>query len=249
MAISMPRQARQAFPVESPEGKALPRSSRLYHWPTNRDQHTPSCMAEPPRPAHSSQAGSGANPSDPESSFALLMRARDGDGTAKNELFARYLPRLQRWAHGRLPTWARGAVDTGDLVQDTLLQVFQKIGAFQPQHEGAFLGYLHQALMNRIRDEIRRAQRRGLSESLDSERPTLEPSPLERAIGQQALENYEAALQRLRPADREAIVLRIELGLSVPEVAQALCKPSVAAAHMAISRALVRLTKEMSHGS
>ena len=206
-------------------------------------------MAEPSRPTRSSPPGSGANPGDPESSFALLLRARDGDTNARNELFARYLPRLQRWAHGRLPSWARGAVETGDLVQDTLLQVFQKIGTFQPQHEGAFLGYLHQALTNRIRDEIRRAQRRGLSESLDSERPTLEPSPLERAIGQQAVEKYEAALQRLKPADREAIVLRIELGLSVQEVAKALCKPSVAAAHMAISRAVVRLTKEMSHGS
>ena len=56
---------------------------------------------------------------------------------------------------------------------------------------------------------------------------------------------YEAALQRLKPGDREAIIARVEMGLPYSEVAAALGKPSVAAAHMAVSRALVRLAEEM----
>src|SRR5438105_1853267 len=60
-----------------------------------------------------------------ESSLVLVRRAHDGDTTAINELFVRYLPRLQRWAHGRLPSWARGSLDTHDLVQDTFMQVLQ----------------------------------------------------------------------------------------------------------------------------
>jgi RNA polymerase sigma-70 factor (ECF subfamily) len=43
----------------------------------------------------------------PETSLSLLERAREGDADALNALIARYLPRLQRWAHGRLPAWAR----------------------------------------------------------------------------------------------------------------------------------------------
>lgn len=54
-------------------------------------------------------------------------------------------------------------------------------------------------------------------------------------------------MERLDPNDREAIIMRIELGLSHAEVAQALGKPSAAAAHMAVSRALVRLAEEMAH--
>ena len=50
--------------------------------------------------------------SDVRSSFALVLRARDGDEEARNELCARYLPRLRRWAHGRLPPWARERLDT-----------------------------------------------------------------------------------------------------------------------------------------
>ena len=58
---------------------------------------------------------------DAESSYALVLRAHNGNLAAHNELSARYLQRLQRWAHGRLPAWARGALDTHDLVQDTFI--------------------------------------------------------------------------------------------------------------------------------
>ena len=44
------------------------------------------------------------------------------------------------------------------------------------------------------------------------------------------------------------VIVRIEMGHSYAEVAEALGKPSVAAAHMAVSRALVRLAREMSRG-
>jgi len=181
----------------------------------------------------------------PMASVELLARARSGDTIALNDLCARYMPRLQKWAHGRLPPWARGALDTHDLVQDVLAQVIPRLGSFEPRHDGAFQAFLRTALLNRIRDEIRRAQRRPTG-VLASDRPADGPSPIEEAIGSEALARYEAALQRLKPADREAIIARIELGLPYPEVAQALGKPSVAAAHVAVSRALVKLAKEMS---
>jgi RNA polymerase sigma-70 factor (ECF subfamily) len=177
-------------------------------------------------------------------SMELLARARSGDSDALNDLCARYLPRLQKWAHGRLPAWARGALDTHDLVQDALAQVIQRLGTFEPRHDGAFQAFLRTALLNRIRDEIRRAHRRP-TDVLASDRPADGPSPIEEAIGSEALARYEAALQRLRPTDREAIIARIELGLPYTEVAQALGKPSVAAAHVAVSRALLKLAREM----
>jgi RNA polymerase sigma-70 factor, ECF subfamily len=185
------------------------------------------------------------NTADASSSFALVLRAQAGDEDALNELCERYLPRLQRWAHGRLPRSARGALDTHDLVQLTLTSVVRQIHSFAPKHEGAFQAYVRQALLNRIRDEARRGQRRGTPEELDAEHPSAEFSPLEEVIGREALERYEIAMERLRDPDREAIIGRIELGLSYQELAAALGKPSVAAAHMAVRRALVRLAEEM----
>ncbi len=183
---------------------------------------------------------------DGESSIVLLSRARAGDAPALDALCQRYLARMKRWAHGRLPPWARGALDTHDMVQDTMVSVVQRLASFEPRHDAALQAYVRQSLMNRVRDEIRRAQRAPGSDPLDESRPSSEPSPLEQAIGQEALDRYESALHRLKPEDREAIIVRIEMGLPYAEVAEALGKPTVAAAHMAVSRALVRLAREMS---
>ena len=183
-----------------------------------------------------------------ESTFQLLARARAGDRSALDTLFGRYLPRLQRWASGRLPKWARDVADTHDLVQDTLLQTFKRIDDFEPRNEGALQAYLRQALMNRIRDEIRRRGRRPDAVALDSQHVDEGPSPLEEAIGQETAERYEAALQRLREEDRDAVIGKIELGLSYHELAEALGKPSADAARKAAQRALVKLVEEMNRG-
>ncbi|MNC97555.1 hypothetical protein D3C83_152500 [compost metagenome] len=56
-------------------------------------------------------------------------------------------------------------------------------------------------------------------DELPEEMPDLAPSPLEQAIGKQGFDRYEKALKTLKPADRDAIVARIELQrpLVVPE--------------------------------
>jgi RNA polymerase sigma-70 factor, ECF subfamily len=205
-------------------------------------------MAEPSPSGESSSDSTATNRVEAQSSIELVRRARTGDTAAENELCVRYLPRLQRWAHGRLPPWARGALDTQDLVQDTFIQVLKRIGDFEPRHEGAFHGYLRQALLNRVRDEIRRAKRHAPPQPLDPAKEGSDPTPLEEAIGRETLERYESALLRLKPTDREAIMLRIELNYPYADIATALGKPSIAAAQMAVSRALVRLAEEMARG-
>ena len=184
---------------------------------------------------------------DVTSSFALLLRAREGDEVARNELCARYLPRLRRWAHGRLPTWAREHLDTEDIVQDALMRSVGRIGSFTPEHEGAFCAYVCQALRNRLRDALRRAARRPSGPPPSVDAPAPDPSPLEQAVGGQLLGRYDQALQRLRESDRELVVARVELGLDYAEIADLSGKPSLAAVRVAVSRALVRLGVEMGH--
>lgn len=95
-----------------------------------------------------------------EASLDLLARARAGDPEALNQLAARYLPRMRRWASGRLPRWTRDLAETDDLIQDSLFQTFRRLDAIDIEHEGALQAYLRQAVMNRIRDHFRRAGRR-----------------------------------------------------------------------------------------
>jgi len=184
----------------------------------------------------------------PDSTFQLLERFKKGDRDALNQLFSRYLPPLQRWASGRLPRWARDAVDTQDLVQDTLLQTFKRIEVFEPTREGALQAYLRQAVLNRVRDEIRRTSRRPSTAAIDSQHADDSPSPHEHAIGSEAFERYETALTALRAEDREAIIGRVEMGYSYEQLADALGKPSAEAARKTAQRALMRLAEGMQRG-
>ena len=189
-----------------------------------------------------------AGQADLDSTFALVEQAKAGDREALDRLFARYLPSLRRWASGRLPRWTRDLMDTDDLVQETVIRAVKRMDQFESRHEGALQAYLRQAIMNRIRDEVRRAKRSPVETALDDNASDHAASPLEDAIGVEALERYEAALARLRPEEREAIVARVEMDGSYQEVARALGKPSADAARMAVSRALLRLAEEMSRG-
>lgn len=186
------------------------------------------------------------SPLGPEETIVLVQRAREGDEVAVDALFERYSARLRRWAHGRLPARARGANETQDLVQDVLYKVFKRLPCFDPRHPGAFRDYVWTTLWHCVYDLARKHKSQGQSVPVEGQEIVAgTPSPLELAIGAENLDCYKAGMDRLRPAEREAIIMRIELGLSHAEIAQALGKPSAAAAHMFVRRALVRLAKEM----
>lgn len=178
----------------------------------------------------------------------LFRRARGGDGGALDQLFARYLPRLRRWAHGRVPLWARNSVDTGDLVQETVLKAYANLPNFEPQHKGALFGYLRRALINRIHDQFRHASRHVAPQELDEDSPDPTASPLQSAIDEEDQRRYNAALQKLRPSDRAAVVGRVEMGYSYEQLALVLKKPTPEAARLAVRRALLRLKEEVDAG-
>ena len=178
-------------------------------------------------------------------SVELVRRAQAGDRRALDRLFQRYIPILRRWAAGRLPRWARDLVDTDDMIQETLIKTFQNIEGFVPRHDGAVGAYLRQALLNRVRDEIRKAQARPRRDEFPLDHPAGGASPLEDAIGSDALDRYEHALLRLDEDERELVLARIEMGLTYEEIATAAKRPSAEAARKAVGRALLRLATEM----
>jgi RNA polymerase sigma-70 factor, ECF subfamily len=180
-----------------------------------------------------------------DSTFELIERVRQGDKDALERLVARHVGPLRRWVSGRLPRDARDLADTDDLVQDTLLRTFRKIEDFEARGVGALHAYLRQAVLNRLRDELRRKARAPLRldvDELDFEAPG---SPIEEAIGREALDRYKAALARLRPDEREAVIGRVEMEYSYADLAELLGKPTPEAARKAAQRALLRLAREM----
>jgi RNA polymerase sigma-70 factor (ECF subfamily) len=91
--------------------------------------------------------------------------------------------------------------------------------------------------------------RRPAQVELDSAHPSIQPSPLESAIGAEATAQYTAALSRLAPEEREAVVARIELGYSFEQIATITSKRTPDAARMMVSRAVAKLAREMAHGT
>ena len=181
----------------------------------------------------------------PEPTASLLERIRAGEGRARELLFARYLPILRRWAHGRLPGYARDLSDTDDLVQVTLLRALNNLDEFQAERTGSFLAYLRQILLNRVRDEIRRQRGRPDTGVLDAELPDLEaPTLVEQAVGYERLRAYETALGDLPKRQQELIVMRLEFGLSYPEIAAEVASTPDAVRVM-IARAIVQLAERL----
>ena len=183
-----------------------------------------------------------------ESTTDLVERVKRGEQEALDRLFTRQLPALRRWARGRLPRRMRDLQDTDDLVQDTAIKAMRRMGAFVSRHPGALQAYLRQAVANRNRDEIRRSGRSPEIHELNDQERDAGASPLDEAIGVETVERYEAALLRLRPEDREAVIARVEMETSYDEIAQLFGKPSADAARMAVNRALIRLAEEMNRG-
>jgi RNA polymerase sigma-70 factor (ECF subfamily) len=180
-----------------------------------------------------------------ESTSDLIQRVRQGDKDALERLIRRHVAPLRRWVSGRLPRWARDLSDTDDLVQDTLLRTFTKMDTFDVRGAGALQAYLRQAVMNRLRDELRRKGRAPVLVDANALELVAEGSPLDETIGREAAERYAAALARLTPEEREIIVGRVEMEHSYAELAEMLGKPTPDAARKAAQRALLRLAEEM----
>src|ERR1043165_1456345 len=139
-----------------------------------------------PGPPPESSASNDSKPGPPSPDLLvtgqLLERAKAGDGSALEVLMARYRPRLVRWATGRLPPYAPALHDTADLVQEALLCRIEGLDRVEESSPGQFQAYVRQAVLNRIRDQIRWASRRpGDEKALEHFRDAA-PSPLEHAI-------------------------------------------------------------------
>jgi RNA polymerase sigma-70 factor (ECF subfamily) len=179
----------------------------------------------------------------------LVERARLGDSQAREQLAQRCIEALRRFASGRVPQSARARLDTDDLVQTAVMRAFERLPSFEPRGHGSFLAHLRTIVLNAIRDEARRLMSRMPHEELVTGLAGSGPSPLEAAIGNDVVDAYESALARLPAPQREAVILRLEMGYSYEDIADAVESPSPNAARMMVTRALVRLARDMeAHG-
>jgi RNA polymerase sigma-70 factor, ECF subfamily len=190
------------------------------------------------------KTGSGSA-SKSRSSAALLRLAQKGDSRALSSLFRRQQSALRRWARGKLPQWARNAVDTNDLVQEALAHTFRRIHVFQDRGRGALQAYLREAVRNRIRDEIRRLGRQPTLQAVDD--VVVEDrgaSPFQQAADSEVMRRYKLKLASMSEEEQQLIVGRMEMGYTYEQLALAAGR-TVEATRMAVRRAVLKLARKM----
>jgi RNA polymerase sigma-70 factor (ECF subfamily) len=114
--------------------------------------------------------------------------------------------------------------------------------------EGALQAYLHRAVINRIKDEMRRVARRpidDLDDDTEQQFASTEQSPFDQVMDAEKEANYKRALALLSEDDRALIVGRMELGYTYEQLAVMSRRPSAAAARMAVRRAVIKLAEQM----
>ena len=161
------------------------------------------------------------------SDVRLLEGLRAGDDRAYEEL----LTRFQQPVYNIVYRLVTDRTDTADVVQEVFLKVFRSIGGFRGQ--SSLKTWVYRIAVNESHNHRRWfARKRGQETGLDDDQgdgvtyeqilPDHHQSPLEIAVDHQTRAAIDEALQRVKPAFRDALILREIEGLSYDEIAEVL---------------------------
>jgi RNA polymerase sigma-70 factor (subfamily 1) len=186
----------------------------------------------------------------------LVRAARDGRDAARDELFARYADRVLAIVRGRMGAKLRGAMESGDIAQDALLEALKSLDGFDMQDESSLIRWLAAIVQNRIgaaaRDlgrERRSPDRAVPIEGLRGENSREIPLPASGSSPSLALRRREEkglvdeCLAALASDQREVILLRDYAGCSWDDIARETKAQSADAARMLHVRAVAKLGK------
>ncbi len=117
-----------------------------------------------------------------------------------------------------------------DLTQEVFIKVFQTLTTYDAV-QGSFSTWLNRVARNHLVDHYRRTHKERLTSSIEDEtggledKPSAEEHPIARVESRERHEILQAALNRLSPDMREAVVLRDFQDLDYDEIAEVLGVP------------------------
>lgn len=164
---------------------------------------------------------------------ALVRRCVAGDAVAWEEIVRTYTRRIYNICY----RFAGSPSDAEDLTQDVFIKVYRTLNSFDPEKAG-FNTWITTVTRNLLVDHFRRTKNERATDSLDDsgedgdERMALAdkiedagPSPDVHMERRETREQVQAALQKLSPELREAVILRDLQDMDYKEIAQVLKVP------------------------
>lgn len=184
-----------------------------------------------------------------ETDAILVERCLAGDQAAWADLVRTHTRRIYNLCY----RFTGRSEEAQDLTQDVFLRVFRSLGSFEGT-QGSFTTWLTSLTRNLLIDHYRKFKKERLVDSLDDQIETLEEkgpvavSPEMIYRGRESEEVLQAAMNRLSPDLREAVILRdlqeleyreISVILKVPE---GTVKSRINRGRVALGQVLKRMT-------
>lgn len=156
----------------------------------------------------------------------LVGRCLAGEQGAWDELVKTYTRRVYAICY----RFTGSDDEARDLTQEVFLRIFRTLGSFRAG-EGSFVVWLTRLTRNLLVDHYRRTKNDRMTDALEDKLPVLEESTAQEAradgmlAGREAGELLQAALAKLSPELREAVILRDLQELEYREIARVLAVP------------------------
>jgi RNA polymerase sigma-70 factor (ECF subfamily) len=173
----------------------------------------------------------------PDMPDELVSRAMAADPRAVEALIARIRPMIERYCRARLGRLDRTDVAVDDVVQEVCLAVLTALPGYRG-HGRSFLAFVYGIASGKVVDALRAGSRSvpvadvpDLADDVDD--------PGQRLLGITLADRLSGLLDMLPETQREILVLRLAMGLSVLETAEAV-GTTPGAVRVAQHRALAR---------
>ena len=182
----------------------------------------------------------------------LLARWRDGDETAVHELIAAHVPAVYAMVRARLGDALRQKLDSGDVVQDAILEFLRHGPAVPPVDAEHLRALLARIVCNTICDRSkwfqaarrRMGSERGLTTTQGAALPANAPDPAVEAMRADMAARLRLAMELLAEQDRKVVVMREWQALPFAQIADEL-GGNEESARGAYRRAVERLRARM----
>jgi RNA polymerase sigma-70 factor, ECF subfamily len=175
---------------------------------------------------------------------AVVAEAVAGDRDALREVLETIRPIVVRYCRARVGTAERSGLSADDVAQEVCLAAMMALPRYRDQGR-PFLAFVYGIAAHKVAD-AHRAAGRNRAEPTDDvpERLDAAAGPEQMAINADSAARMDALLRVLPEKQREILILRIVVGLSAEETAEAVGS-TAGAVRVAQHRALSRLKSEI----